>query len=806
MTSFDHKSPLSAPERPQQTTGWIGARLSRREDVRLLTGRGRYLGDLQLPGMLEMAILRSSHAAARIARLETAAAAAQPGVALVLTGADLRTATRPFRLKHRNQGMRRFEWYALATAAVNHVGHAVAAVVADDRYAAEDALEQIGVDYERLPAVASVPAALAPGAPRVHSDWPDNLHFQHEIDSGDVDGAFQAADVVIDRSFTIQRHAGHPMECRGCVAQYDGERLTVWTMSQWPYVLRSILAECLGLPENRIRVIAPEVGGAFGVKMHIYGEDVLVALAAMRLGRPVRWLEDRREHFVASVHAREQHNRVQLAATRDGRLLGLRVEINADVGTGMILQPSIGPATNTALTVPGPYRLPAYHAEIRWVATHKTPAGAYRGYGVPQAAFMMERLMDMLADATGLDPAEVRRRNLLRPEELPCTSPAGCNIDNGDYPETLEKALAAFDYEAMRERQVEARRQGRHLGIGIACYLKGTVSDPRSSMGAWGSYESAAVRMDLDGSVTVYSGLADQGQGHRTMLSQVVADVLGLHPSAVQVQLGETGTLGYGLGAWGSRGAAMGGGTALKAAEALRDRLRAVAAVMLGCHPEDLFWNGRGFVRSGGGDAVAPEQAAAFCYNESFRLPPALKPPLEAVHTTDASVLTQHPAGRGRINKWLTYTGGVHLVLAEVDPATGQVRLGRYVAVHDAGRVINPLIVEGQEVGGIAQGMGGALFEDLIYDDQGQLLTGSYMDYLLPSAAEMPPAVAMVHVEHRSPSIPGGFKGAGEGSVVGAYAAISNAVADALAPFAVEVTATPLSPARIRALIRASDT
>lgn len=788
----------------EAAAGWIGTGLRRREDKRLVTGKGRYIADIRLPGMLELAVFRSDHAHARIGRLDVSDARKSPGIQLVLTGADVEQWTEPFRFKHSNPRLRRLEWRALATDVVRYVGEPVAAVVAANRYVAEDALERIRVEYEPLPAVVSTEEAVRPDAPRVFAEWPDNEIFHHEIVFGDIAEAFRQAEVVLKESFSVQRHSGHPMETRGCVAEYDGRCLTVWSTTQWPYVLRTVLAECLRLRENQIRVIAPDVGGAFGVKMHVYPEDVLVSLAALRLGRPVRWIEDRREHFVSTVHARELRAEVELAATRDGRLLGLRARLVADVGTGMIIQPSIGPATNTVLTLPGPYRLPAYEAHVHWVVTNKTPVGAYRGYGVPEAAFITERAMDLLAAEIGLDPVDVRRRNLLQPEELPYVTAAGLALDTGDYPELLNRALAAAEYEDWRRRQRELRAQNRFIGIGVACYLKGTVSDPRSSMGAWGSYESATVRVDLDGSVTVFSGLADQGQGHRTMLSQVVASVLGVDPDVIDVRLGETSTAGYGLGAWGSRGAAMGGATALRAAEALRERMRAIAAYMLHAHPEELEWTGGRFIKHGepGGLGVSIHEIARFCYNQSPDLPQRLKPPLEASASLDASVLREWTDGRGRLNKWLTYTGGVHVVVAEVDVLTGMVRILRHVSVHDVGKAVNPLIVDGQDIGGIAQGLGGALLEELIYDSDGQLLTTTFMDYLLPTATEMPEDITTVHVEYLSPHVPGGFKGAGEGSVVGAFAAIANAVADALQPFGVRVTRTPLSPSRVRDLLR----
>ena len=789
---------------PEAVVG-IGSSLRRREDERLLRGEGRYVSDIRLPGMLHLAVVRSLHAHAQINSLHTGAAERLPGVEWVMTPADVIPAVEPFRLRHTAQTIKKMVWYPLAADRARYVGEPLAAVVGKTRYICEDARDLVEVGYDPLPPLATTREALLPTAPRLYEEWPDNVHYHYRIENGDVDQAFASADIVIRDTFSSQRYTGHPMETRGVVASYENGDLTVWISHQAPHMFRTLLTEVLRLPENRVRVIAPDVGGAFGVKLHIYPEDVLVCLASMKLRRPVKWIEDRQEHFVGTVHAREQRHDAELAATREGVILGVRNRITTDVGTGTILQPSIGPTTSAAVILPGPYRFQNYRCDLQCVVTNKTPYGAYRGFGSPVGAFVMERLMDMLAEQTGLDPAEVRRRNMVTPEEMPFQSASGSLLDSGDYPGCLAHALEIVDYEGWRRKQAEGRREGRFIGIGIGAYIKGSGSDIRASMGGWGAYESAVLRMDPDGSLTLYTGLAAQGQGHQTSMGQVVASYLRVDPERVSVVEGDTLICPYGLGAWGSRSSTIGAGAVVRACEAMIDRLCRQAAIYFEVDQSDVrFVDGLFSVPGSAHEPLTLKQLARHCYHEAGTLPEEMKPPLQVTGRFDGkSYMMPGGAGSGRINKWVTYSNGVHVAVCEVDPESGIVKLLDYAIVGDCGVQVNPMIVRGQEIGGAVQGIGGALLEELVYDSQGQLLTGSYMDYLLPTATDVP-KIRVDHLVHPSVQVPGGFKGAGEGASVGATATVANAVADALRPFGVRVTATPLSPERLWRAVQVS--
>lgn len=781
----------------------IGSSMLRREDDRLLRGEGRYLADIQLPGMLHMAVVRSTFAHATVRSIQTEAAQRVPGVELILTPDDVIPAVEPFRLRHTSTAIRRMTWYPVASDKALYVGQPLAAVISKSRYVSEDARDLVEVDYDPLRPVATTREALAPEAPRLFAEWPDNVHYQYRLEHGDVDQAFAGADIIIRETFNSQRYTGHPMETRGVVASYAEDEMTVWVSHQAPHMFRTLLAEVLRMPENRVRVIAPDVGGAFGVKLHIYPEEVLACLASIRLRRPVKWIEDRQEHFVATVHAREQRHEAELAATSDGRLLGLRNRITTDVGTGTILQPSIGPTTSAAIVLPGPYRVQNYRCDLQCVVTNKTPYGAYRGFGSTVGAFVMERLMDMLAQRTGLDPAEVRRRNMITPEEMPYQSASGSLLDSGDYPGALRRALELVDYDGWRRKQAAARAEGRHIGIGIGAYIKGAGSDIRASMGGWGAYESAVLRVDPDGSVTLATGLATQGQGHLTTMAQIVASYLQVAPELVAVKEGDTLVSPYGLGAWGSRSATIGAAAVVRACEVLRERLTRQAACLWGVEPEAVRLEDGRFVLPGSAhEPLSLQQLARQCYNEAATLPDHLKPPLMVTAGFDGkSYLMPGSDGSGRINKWLTYTNGVHIAVCEADVESGAIKLLDYAIVSDPGVQINPMVVRGQEIGGAVQGIGGALLEELVYDGQGQLLTGSYMDYLLPTASDVP-AFRVDSLSHPAVNVPGGFKGAGEGSAVGSTVAVANAVADALQPLGAQVTATPLSPERVWRLVQ----
>jgi carbon-monoxide dehydrogenase large subunit len=639
---------------------WIGRAMPRIEDRRLVTGAARFVGDLQLPDLLEMHVVRSPHAHARLRRID--AGALGPDVAAFLTAADLPGPASAIPINWILPSMRCDSLPVLARDRVHYAGQAVAALVAPTRYAAEDAAEAVVVDYESLPAVVDMDAALASDAPHLYPEWGDNLAFGLRDQHGDVEAAFASADVVVSQRVSYPRQAALPIETRGVLAHYDAgsEQLTVWLATQAAHVERTLLAALLGFPEHRLRVIAPHVGGAFGCKLHVYPEEVLAALLALRTGRPVRWIEDRREHLLATIHAREQRIDLELAARQDGTLLAARARIRADVGAH---PHSRGPSatTVTMYQIPGPYHLTAYGVEMQAVVTNKMPFGAYRGFGKPQGTFAMERGLDALADKLGLDPAELRRRNLVRPDELPRVSGSGRGeFDSGDYPEALRQALELVGWEARRAEHAALRERGVLRGVGVACTVESTSLSSAMMARAGrrhGAYESTVVRVDPDGTITLACSLMPSGQGHETALAQICADVLTVHPAQVRVLLGDTDRCPYsGYGTAASRGMTTGGASALLAARRVRDKLLQVAAHQLEVAPSDVeLADGHVAVRGSptrrlGFAAVASEASLA------HRLPPGMEPGLEATATFD-------PVGSA-------YSYATHACEVEVDPET----------------------------------------------------------------------------------------------------------------------------------------
>jgi len=728
--------------------------------------------DIVLPRMLVAAFVRSPHAHALIARVDGAAARALSGVEAVVTGADLAPVTRPLAPRLTGDGFfRPTAWPALAHERVRFCGEAVAAVVAADAYIAADARELVTVDYEPLPAVTSIDAALAREA----------VLCRREQSRGDIDGAFATAAVTLRETFEHGRCAASPLEPRGLVADWDGDVLTVWASTQTPSILRRALADVLGLDVTRVRVIAPDVGGGFGVKMHVFPEDVAVAALARQLGRPVKWTEQRRENLSAAAHARQQRMEVELAASADGRVLALRARALSDGGayhvyplTGL-LEP-----LGSASILPGPYRTANYAYEVITLATNKPPLGAYRGVGMTMGAFVMERLLDLLAARLSLDPAEVRRRNLIPRDAYPFTSASGMLYDSGDYPKALEQALAMADYERVRAAQRTARAADRPLGVGIACYTEytGMGSDVfrRRGMEDVPGEEAASVTMDGDGTVRCATSFPSQGQGHATAIAQVVADRLGVSLERVRVEAVDTNAGPHGSGTFGSRGAVSIGGSVQVAADQVRGKLIALAAQRLEAAEADVvLTDDRAFVRGFPDRALAVGELARLAHSPS------------ALHAT----VRFDPPGP-------TFSGAVHVAVVALDPETGVVTITRYVVVEDCGPLLNPMLVDGQIHGAVTQGIGEALLESLAYDEAGQLLTGTLMDYALPRAGDTP-AFEIGHLETPSPRMPGGLKGMGEGGTIGAPAAIANAVADALRHAGLRITALPLRAADLRA-------
>ena len=756
---------------------FFGDRLLRKEDPRLLTGRGRYVGDLRLPGMLHVAMLRSPHAHARIGVIDVEAARRMAGVVDVVTFADLGAAATMLPIVPVEPALRGKNVTVLAGDRARYVGEVVAAVVADSRYVAEDARDAITVEYEPLPAVQTL-APADDGVP-VHDDVPDNVAGRLTYRTGDVDAAVARAPHVLRERFTAGRGGGQPMEPRGVTADVRGGLLTVWASTQVPHQIRQFIGHVLGLPAHTIRVITPDVGGGFGAKLIVYQEDVLVPFLALRLERPVQWLEDRLEHMAAATQERQQVHDVTVAFDDEGRILGFRDHFAHDTGAytprGLVL-PRL-----TASMLSGPYRIPSLEIELTSLYTNRVPVTPYRGAGQPHAVFVIERVMDRIAQETGRDPAQVRFTNLVTPGEMPYDvgvphyrEPTTVIYESGDYPATLRRALEIADYEARAGRCALARRAGRPRGVGIACYVDITGVGP---------YEGATVRVDPAGRISVFTGAPSQGQSHETTFAQICADELGVTPADVTILEGDTGTIGYGVGTFASRAAVVAGSAIALAARDVRARACALAARLLGVREDEVEQRGAEFAVPGDSRAVSFAQLAA-----AAGLPaPGHDPGLEATRFFQ-------PPGT-------TYAHGAHVVEVEVDPATAAVTVMGYWVTHDCGRLINPLVVEGQIQGGIAMGLGNALLEEAIYGDDGQPLATSFMDYLLPTATDVP-SVTMDHLETPATVNPLGMKGAGESGTLPVPAVIAAAVENALSGRGVVIREMPVSVRRLDALLR----
>ncbi len=770
----------------------IGVALKRKEDPRLLTGSATYTDDLQLPGMLYVHFVRSPYAHARITGIDKSAALAMPGVVGVYTYADLQhcfKAPLPCAWGAYPKLKNPAHW-PLAPGVVRYVGNPVAAVVAETRHAARDAADQVVVDYEPLPAVVETAAALQADSPRVHADLADNVSFTFDYASPGVAAAFTEAEVVVRRRLWQQRLVANAMEPRAVVAEWrrhSGE-LTMWSSTQIPHLLKIFTSALLGLPEQQVRVVAPEVGGGFGSKLQVYGEEIVTCVLAMVTGRPVKWTMLRQEEFTATHHGREGYMDVEFAARRDGTLTGIRVNWVADMGAYNLINGPFVPILGF-LVLPGPYRNQELDVHIAGVFTNKTPTDAYRGAGRPEATYMLERMMDLLAAELGLDPIEVRRRNLIQPEQFPFTSATGLTYDSGDYQAALDKALAAVDYEGWRREQAARRQAGeRPIGIGISTYIEacGLAPAGATSGSAYGAhlYESAQVRVHHTGKVTVFTGSSSHGQGHETAWAQIAADRLGIGVSDVDVVHGDTAQGPLGLGTYGSRSLVVGGTALVKALERVKDKAALIAAYKLECAQEDLeFAGGQVYVKNSPDRAVAfADIAAAANLGAHAGVPAGMEPGLEATAFFSPENFS--------------YPGGTHICITEVDPDTGKVTILNYVAVDDCGVVINPLIAEGQVHGGVAQGIAQALFEELRYSADGQPLGASLMEYAVPTAADLP-GFQTYFTCTRATSNPLGSKGIGEAGTIASTPAVVNAVVDAIGYLGVRHIDMPLTPPRV---------
>jgi CO/xanthine dehydrogenase Mo-binding subunit len=735
--------------------------------------------------MLHAAVLRSPHPHARLGAIRAKAALALPGVVAVVAAEDLGGIGRiPVRLGARPSIVACLQ-PPLARDKVRYVGEPVAVVVAESRYLAEDALELIDVDYDSLPIVPDARRAVQPGAAHVHEAILGNVVDHLQTGRGDARTAMASARHRVRERLAVQRHTGVPMETRGLTAAYDAGTgvLGLWGVAKVPHFNRRVLADLLDFPEHRIRFVELEVGGGFGVRGEFCPEDLVVPWVAIRLGRPVQWIEDRREHFMATNHSRQQDHDIEIGFDADGRIVALvdhaLVDLGAYIRTHGVVVPQL-----TAALLPGPYRIPNYTCEIDCVMSNKTPTGTYRGPGRYEGTFVRERLLDIAAARLGLDPFDLRRRNFIAPTEMPYEVGGAALAqqtvyDCGDYLSAFDQALGLVDAASVRVEQAAARRQERYLGIGVGCLVE------KAGLGPW---EYARVEVDGSGEVVVYSGIAAVGQGIETTLAQVVADELGVAPESITVVHGDSARVPFGVGGFASRGASVALPAAVEAARAVRQRILTVAATLLEAALDDLVLAERAVHVRG-----LPDRGVTFrdLARAAVPGPPGQEPGLSAARVFEAPKMT--------------YPYGTHVAVVEVDAETGVVRVLKYGITYDVGRAVNPLIVDGQLVGALAQGIGGALLEELAYDDHGQLLTTTFMDYLLPTSMEMPESIAIRILEETpTPLNTLGVKGAGEGGSSGAGAAIANAIADALAPLGVPITSLPLSPDRLLALIRAA--
>jgi aerobic carbon-monoxide dehydrogenase large subunit len=757
----------------------VGARIKRREDPSLIRGLGQYVDDVRLPDMLHVAILRSPHSHARIKNVDTAVARQHPGVVAVVTGAELRDQIGTLPTTADNPTLRIPKHYVLAVDKVCYVGEGVAAVVAEDRYGACDALDLIQVEYEALPAITDPEKALTPESPVIHSEWPDNMAFRWEHKQGDVDNAFKQAHRIVKQRLVHQRLAPIAIETRGVVARYLAaeKELTVWSSTQIPHLLKTHLSQLLKLPESQVRVIAPDVGGGFGSKLNVYAEEALLGHLAIKLGRPVKWSEERGENLRATIHGRGQVGEVEAAVKKDGTILGLRYKVVADIGAyHQLFTPAIPPFTGLMLS--GCYKIPTMGIEVIAAFTNKMSTDAYRGAGRPEATYVVERLMDRIAQELKLDPVKVRRINFPGPKEFPFKTATGLAYDSGNYQLALNKALKLADYDKLRREQKRLRSRGRYVGIGVSTYVEICAMGP-------GFWEYGKVEVEPDGKVKVYSGASPHGQGQKTSFAQIVADQLGVELDDITVVHGDTAIVPKGIGTFGSRATAVGGIAVYQAAEKVKEKARELASHLFEVDADDLvFSDGRINVKGVPKRSLTIPQIAQRA-REAKNLPKGVNADLSA----DA---TFEPAN-------FTFPFGTHICVVEVEPETGNVEVKKYVAVDDCGKVINPLLVDGQVQGGIAQGLGQALYEGVVYDENGQLLTGSLMDYALPRAADLP-RLQLARTETPSPVNPLGIKGIGEAGTIGSTPAVVSAVVDALAPFGVAHIDMPLTPQKIWSL------
>jgi len=769
----------------------VGARIKRREDPRLIQGLAQYVDDIKLVDILHVAILRSPYAHARILSINTDTARSHPGVVAVVTGDDIKDklGTVPCATTDPEgfPGMKVPPHYCLAVEKVRLVGEPVVAVVAEDKYIAQDALDLVEVDYDPLDAVTSSEDALAEGAPILHEQFGTNQAFTWSLAGGNIDAALAEADKVVKQKFVHQRLAPNAIEPRGVLANYeagDGQ-LTLWSSTQIPHLLRTQLSVMLGMAENRVRVIAPEVGGGFGSKLNVYAEEGLLGYISRELNRPVKWIEGRRENMMHTIHGRDQTGDVEVAVKNDGTITGLKYTVMADVGAYyQLLTPAI--PTLTGLMLCGCYRFQNVAMNLTATFSNKMATDAYRGAGRPEATYLVERIVDCVAHDLNMDPLEVRRKNLIGADEFPFTTGTALAYDSGDYTTALDKAMGMIDYDALRKEQAELREQGRYLGIGLSTYVEICGMGPSAAMPA-GGWESSTVRVDPTGKVTVLTGVSPHGQGQETSFAQMIADGLGVDIDDVKIVHGDTEIVQYGIGTFGSRAMAVGGAALHIAMEKIREKANKIAAHLLEANPQDIVMDDNMYFVQGNPDNALSMADISTTAHVGVNLPEGLEPGMAETHFFEPSNFT--------------YPFGTHIAVVEVSADTGEIEIKRYIAVDDCGNIINPLLVEGQLHGGIVQGLSQALFEEVVYDEGGQMLSGSFMDYALPRAHHFP-RFEMDNTITPSPVNPMGVKGVGEAGTIGSTPCIVNAVVDALKPFGVRHIDMPLRPEKIWRLMQ----
>ena len=754
----------------------VGERIRRTEDPRLITGAACYLDDITRPGMLHAAVLRSPYAAARINSISIEDALALPGVKAVYVGKDVESVG-GVPCAGSMPDLRIPNHKILAGDRVYYVGHPVAAVVATDKYIAADAVERIEVDYEPTELVSDPEEALQEGAVKVHPEYPDNVAFTFSQEGGDVEEAFRQADVIVKEKILVPRLAPIPIETRGVVAEYDegSQELTIYSSTQIPHLLRTQLALQLNLPEHHVRVIAPEVGGGFGSKCNVWAEEALAAFVAMELKQPVKWVESRRESILVVAHGRAHVDTLELAAKNDGTLLGLKLHILCDIGAHHQLLTPIIP-TLAVLMLPGLYKFRSFKADLIGAFTNRAPSDLYRGAGRPEATYVIERIVDKLAAEIGMDPAEIRFKNFPASTDFPFNTATGLQYDSGDYATAFNKALDIVDYKARRAEQEAARAEGRLYGIGISTYGEICAFGPSPATPA-GGWESASVNVEATGKVAVMTGISPHGQGEETSFAQLTADALGIPMDDIVVVHGDTAKVHYGIGTFGSRGISIGGSALHLALQDVVAKATKYAAHMMGVDAETVTFEG-GVFSSEATDSTLTLADVALEAHLCRQLPPGTEPGLAATRFFEPSNFA--------------FPFGAHICVTEVDKETGEVDIQRFVAVDDCGRIINPLLVEGQIHGGIAQGLGPAFQEGVIYDDEGQLLNGTLMDYSIPKARNMP-WIETDRTETPSPVNPLGTKGVGEAGTIGSLPAFVNSVVDALSPLGIEHIDIPMT-------------